>query len=206
MRLLLTLLLVWLPVQAWAQPPVSSEHWTRRYDHYFRKYAKRYFGPAMDWHWFKAQAITESTLNEHAHNRSGAVGLMQLMPATFKEIRERHGHLGDIRSPRWNIAAGIYYDHYLYRKPRWRPLEDPLRLYATFASYNAGYRRTVRAYEAAHKPLLFWLQLAPYLPQQTRNYVNKIILLRKGGRRHRSPRYKGISGRLYADSGAIQNP
>ena len=30
-----------------------------KYDQYFSKYSKRYFGPGFDWHLFKAQAIAE---------------------------------------------------------------------------------------------------------------------------------------------------
>ena len=41
-------------------PNVSDRYWTRKYDPYFRKYSKRFFGPAIDWQWFKAQGFAES--------------------------------------------------------------------------------------------------------------------------------------------------
>ena len=37
-----------------------------KYDKYFSKYSKRYFSPAFDWHYFKAQAIAESRLKASA--------------------------------------------------------------------------------------------------------------------------------------------
>ena len=34
----------------------------KKYDPYFSKYSKRYFGPGFDWRHFKAQAVAESRL------------------------------------------------------------------------------------------------------------------------------------------------
>src|SRR5687767_16022184 len=39
---------------------------TSQYDDTFRKYSKRYFGPAFDWTHFKAQAMAESNLDPNA--------------------------------------------------------------------------------------------------------------------------------------------
>ena len=98
--------------------PVDSDIWDDRYDHYFRKYAKRYFGPNFDWHWFKAQGIAESNLRPDAESQVGALGIMQIMPRTYEEIRSKNPHFRGIQEPRWNIAAAIYYDRILYQK--WR--------------------------------------------------------------------------------------
>ncbi|MEK7263660.1 MAG: transglycosylase SLT domain-containing protein, partial [Bacteroidota bacterium] len=59
----------------------------KRYDDYFRKYSKRFFGIGFDWHVFKAQGIAESNLSPDAKSWVGAVGIMQLMPATYKDIQ-----------------------------------------------------------------------------------------------------------------------
>ena len=164
--------------------PVNSDKWSKRYDRFFRKYAKHYFGPDFDWHWFKAQAIAESTLNPKAHSRSGARGLMQITPPTFREIRESNPHYQHIDEPRWNIAAGIYYMRYLY--DRWEPLKlkPPLenRLSFTFASYNAGFGGTRRAMRKAKKrgrDARSWSSVAPLAPKETRRYVKRITRLMK---------------------------
>ena len=43
-------------------------------------------------------------------------GVMQLMPRTFNEIKKKNPSFIDINEPRWNIAAGIYYDMKIYKK------------------------------------------------------------------------------------------
>lgn len=165
--------LVALPVWASQQlEPVHSEHWTREYDPHFRKYSKRYFGPHFDWRWFKAQAIAESHLDNNARSSVGARGLMQLMPATFEDIRREKPHFTDLETPRWNIAAGIYYDRQLFRK--WRDLPEMERLYLALASYNAGFGRIRGAYRKTPPPVTAWSDVKGQAPGQTRAYVRKI--------------------------------
>lgn len=125
-------------------PKVTSKKWTTKYDQYFCKYSKRFFGVGFDWKWFKAQAIAESNLRKDAKSWINAKGIMQIMPKTFSEIKKKNPSFVDIDEPRWNIAAGIYYDHRLFRK--WkaeRSLNDKMNF--TFASYNAGFKTIVRA-------------------------------------------------------------
>ena len=130
-------------VMAQEFPKVESKHWTSKYDSHFRKYSKRFFGAGFDWKWFKAQAIAESGLKKDAKSWVNAKGLMQIMPRTFEEIKKKNPSFININEPRWNIAAGIYYDHQQYR--RWKNLSHKHRMKFTFASYNAGYRTIRRA-------------------------------------------------------------
>ncbi|MEW8168011.1 MAG: transglycosylase SLT domain-containing protein, partial [Candidatus Thiodiazotropha endolucinida] len=58
---------------------VEDNRWSRVYDNYFRKYTKHYFGPHIDWYWFKAQAIAESGLKPTAKSPAGAKGIMQIL-------------------------------------------------------------------------------------------------------------------------------
>ena len=160
--------------------PVQSSDWPTRYDRYFRKYTKHYFGPGFNWHWFKAQAIAESRLNPKARSRSGARGLMQITPATFGEIRDSNPHYSHIDEPRWNIAAGVYYMRYLYDRWDTQDLAPPLenRLAFSFASYNAGFGGTRKAMRRADKKgrdKRVWSQVAPMAPKETQNYVKRII-------------------------------
>ena len=90
--LLIISLLCITTVLAFTDDTVHADRWTDEYDRHFRKYSKRYFGPLFDWHWFKAQAIAESGLNADAVSIVGAIGLMQIMPDTFKEINYKNPH------------------------------------------------------------------------------------------------------------------
>ena len=156
----------------------------KKYDPYFVKYSKRFFGPAFDWRNFKAQAIAESGLRPDARSKVGAGGLMQIMPATFKEISKKCPYIKGSRfHPRWNIAAGIYYDRQLWKTWRARrPFED--RLAFMFGSFNAGKMNVIKAQKLAHKKGLnpnLWRSVKSTLPRvtgrrsrETIAYVDKI--------------------------------
>ncbi len=176
-------LLVMVPilVLAKASEHVDQKRWTKKYDHHFRKYSKHYFGAGFDWRWFKAQAIAESTLRPNAKSKMGALGLMQIMPATFEEIRKSNPHFKSVKQPKWNIAAGIYYDRQLYK--RWtKYIESKDRLTFALGSYNAGFGNVRKAYRKAmkkEKNVQTWQQVEPYAPGQTRHYVRRIHRLMK---------------------------
>jgi len=98
---------------------------------YFRKYGKQYrFDPLM----LAAQGYQESTLNQKAKSPVGAIGIMQLMPATGAELK-----VGDINEPEPNVHAGAKYMDQLMSKyfPDAKFDEQNRTLFA-FASYNAG--------------------------------------------------------------------
>jgi len=164
---------LFLTTYVWAitDHPVHSNKWTDEYDRHFKKYSKRYFGPLFDWHWFKAQAIAESGLDQNAESKVGARGLMQILPSTFEEITEKNPHYLELDDPRWNIAAGIYYDRTLYRKFPKVPEQE--RLYMALASYNAGYGNVLRAARKS-RDRDSWEDLKEHLPGQTRAYVYRI--------------------------------
>jgi len=156
---------------------------SNRYDRQFRKYSKRFFGVGFDWKLFKAQAMAESGLEPSAKSSVGALGIMQLMPSTFDEIKSKNPELTDVNDPEWNIAAGIYYDRVLWRL--WaEPPSLPDRLGFVFGSYNAGRGTILRAKETARSQNLdhtLWPSIesiAPTVPRwqhrQTIEYVRKI--------------------------------
>ena len=180
--LLALVVLLAVPAGAWAAP----RKYTNAYDEYFRKYSKHYFGVGFDWRWFKAQAVAESGLDAKAESWCSAKGIMQLMPSTFEEIRRAKPDLADIMDPRWNIAAGIHYDHLLWRT--WSTVDPTTdRLSFTFGSYNAGPGTLRKARDVARgkgHDENRWdsiIQVAGEVPrwreEETLAYVRKIVEL-----------------------------
>lgn len=167
-------------------PPVDSREWTTQYDPLFRKYSKRFFGPGVDWRWFKSQGVAESNLNPNAKSWVNAKGLMQIMPETFKEIQKKQRDFVNIHHPRWNIAAGIWYDRWIFEllDDSW-PLNQ--RLYQTFAAYNGGIgnlRKAQKMARALGKDEATWRDLEQTGPlvrtwrhEETIGYVRKIKAL-----------------------------
>ena len=125
---------------------------TQQYDPSFKKYSKRYFGPAFDWRVFKAQAMAESELNPQARSHVGARGLMQLMPSTFGTIQSARPEFTSIDDPEWNIAAGIMHDRYLWTL--WKNQPDDERRRFMVGSYNAGEGTIARACNVARQAQL----------------------------------------------------
>lgn len=160
-----------------------------RYDHLFREYAGRYFGPDFDWRIFKAQAVVESRLEPDAVSEDGAIGIMQLLPDTFKQVKAENPNIsGNIQAPRWNIAAGIYYDRILWKL--WeadRSHEERLRF--MLGAYNAGRNAVLEAQQLAIdnrvNPFV-WESVAPFLEKvigpgyrETTAYVALVFQVRK---------------------------
>jgi soluble lytic murein transglycosylase-like protein len=180
MRSLLVALLL-LPNVATAQN--ADAHGA--FDDTFRKYSKRFFGPAFDWHYFKAQGLAESNLRPAARSHVGARGVMQVMPGTYAEIKKKNRELGKLDDPESNIAAGIMYDRKLWEA--WDSIqEDRERRRFMFASYNAGpgnIRRASRAARAARLHPYIWASIERVAPRvnrwrsrETIGYVRKIEL------------------------------
>ena len=97
----------------------------------FRKYGSRYsFDPLM----LAAQGYQESQLNQGAKSHVGAIGIMQVMPATGTELK-----VGDITIAENNVHAGTKYMDQLMTKyfpdAKFSDVDRPL---FAFASYNAG--------------------------------------------------------------------
>jgi len=112
--------------------------------------ARRFDIPAT---WIRAVMGAESGGDPGVVSSAGAMGLMQIMPGTWADLRVRH-HLGrDPYDPRDNILAGAAY---------LRELHDRYGSPGFLAAYNAGPDR----YEAS-------LAGSP-LPSETRAYVASI--------------------------------
>lgn len=109
--------------------------------------------------WIRAVMRAESAGCTHLHGRpitsaAGAMGLMQLMPATWNELRQHHGLGGDPYDPRDNILAGTAY---------LRELANRFGVPGAFAAYQAGPGRY-----AAH------VGRGVPLPPETRRYIAQV--------------------------------
>lgn len=100
-----------------------------RYDDLFKKYASRF---GLDWRLIAAQCWQESRFDPKARSWVGARGLMQVMPATGKEMG-----FTDLEDPDTGMHAGVRYLAMLVdRFDDHIPLEE--RIYFALASYNGG--------------------------------------------------------------------
>lgn len=99
----------------------------------------------FDWRLLAAQAYQESRLDPDAVSRSGAVGLMQLLPATAKDMG-----VTDLRDPERNLYAGAKYMAWL-REHFFGDLHADEAAQHDFclAAYNAGPGRVRRWRRAA---------------------------------------------------------
>jgi membrane-bound lytic murein transglycosylase MltF len=97
----------------------------------FHKYGQKYnFDPLM----LAAQGYQESRLDQNAKSRVGAIGVMQIMPATGAQLK-----VGDIRITEPNIHAGAkYMDQLMTRYFADATFAEGHRPLFAFASYNAG--------------------------------------------------------------------
>jgi membrane-bound lytic murein transglycosylase MltF len=97
----------------------------------FKKYGNKY---GVDWLLAVAQGYQESQLNQGAKSQVGAVGVMQVLPSTGKDMK-----VGDVRQLEPNIHAGVKYIRFMidqYYKDE--PMDDLNKGLFAFASYNAG--------------------------------------------------------------------
>jgi membrane-bound lytic murein transglycosylase MltF len=142
---------------------------------YFQKYGEQY---GMDYLLMIAQGYQESRLDHNARSRAGAVGIMQVMPATGKEME-----VGDIRKLEPNIQAGVKYIRFMEEQYYKNEPMDPLNkgLFA-FAAYNAGPNRIEQFRKLAAKrnlnPNLWFnnveLIAAEKIGRETVTYVSNI--------------------------------
>jgi membrane-bound lytic murein transglycosylase MltF len=117
----------------WAKGITSREE-IRKFEQtvaLFRKYGDRY---DLEHLLLMAQGYQESQLNQSARSPVGAIGVMQVMPATGRDMR-----VGDITKIEPNIHAGVKFlrsmmDEYYANEP----MDRFDKMLFTFAAYNAG--------------------------------------------------------------------
>ena len=110
----------------------------------FKKYGAQY---NIDYLLMAAQGYQESTLDQSVKSPVGAIGVMQVMPPTGRELK-----VGDISEIEPNIHAGVKYMRFMmdeYYKDE--PMDDLNKGLMTFASYNAGPGRVRQLRREAEK-------------------------------------------------------
>jgi hypothetical protein len=123
---------------------------------YVREATKRFDVPEL---WVRTVMRVESGGNEYLNGQlitspAGAMGLMQVMPETYDELRDRYSLGDDPFDPHENILAGTAYLREMY---------DIYGAPGFLAAYNAGPRR-----------LDDYLSNNRALPDETRRYVAMI--------------------------------
>ena len=97
----------------------------------FKKYGAQY---NIDYLMMAAQGYQESTLDQSVRSPVGAIGVMQVMPPTGKDL-----NVGDINKVDVNVHAGVKYMRFMMDKFfADEKMDDLNKLLMTFASYNAG--------------------------------------------------------------------
>lgn len=157
--------------------PTAESDWQRfeKAIEFFKVYGERY---QFDYLMMTAQGFQESRLNQQAKSSVGAIGIMQIMPATGKELG-----VGDIQQAEANVHGGIKYmrqliDHYFPDAD----FDETNRTLFAFAAYNAGPGRIAKLRKEAEAEGLApdkWfnnveLIAAKRVGQETVGYVRNI--------------------------------
>lgn len=135
------------PEKAPANHQLSADPWAAQ----IAEAAQRFDIPEQ---WIRSVMGVESDGETRVVSAKGAIGLMQIMPATWEAMRSRYGLGDDPFDPYDNITAGAAYLREMY---------DRYGAPGFLAAYNAGPAR----YEE-HK------LLGVPLPDETRAYLDKL--------------------------------
>ena len=117
----------------------------KKYDELVRKASEKH---GVDFHLIKSVIKAESLYDVKAVSTAGAKGLMQLMPATARQMG-----VNDIFDPQQNIMGGTKYLKKLLKKFK-------------------NNRKAVAAYNAGPAAVVYYNGTPPY--KETTNYVEKV--------------------------------
>ena len=154
---------------------IKADEWNDLYVRFPLAYQEKMLDSAklanIEPQWLYAIARQESAFAHDAYSPAGARGLLQLMPATARQVA---GSLGikfsnqDLYSPEKNIALGSHYLQLLMEEFAGN------RILAT-AAYNAGPMRVSRWLEKQRDATEHdvWIETLPY--HETRDYVQNVL-------------------------------
>ncbi|MEJ2678878.1 MAG: transporter substrate-binding domain-containing protein, partial [Gemmatimonadota bacterium] len=129
------------------------------FDSLFQVFAQRY---DFDWRLIAAQAYQESQFNPRARSFAGALGLMQVLPGTAREMG-----IDSLRQPAHGIRAGVMYLNWL-RDQLPETVTGGDRIWLALAAYNAGWGHLMDARRLAqslgHDPDTWFGSLDTVMP------------------------------------------
>lgn len=144
---------------------LTSDQWMAQHMPLIRKNAQRAGLPVQ----LVAEVVrAESGGDERAVSHAGARGLMQLMPATERDLRQRLGiSPGNAFDPEYNLALGTAY---------LRQLLDQFdgQVALALAAYNMG-PNALQQLRAAHPHLPNDELIQQHAPAETAEYVSRIM-------------------------------
>ncbi len=125
----------------------------------------------IDAGWALGIARSESIFMRDVRSGAGAIGLMQLMPATGKATAKaakiRYRGRASLTDPETNIQLGTRYLADMYKR------FNNSQVLAT-AAYNAGPHRVVRWIDGVQDmPATIWIETIPF--DETRKYVQRVL-------------------------------
>jgi soluble lytic murein transglycosylase len=120
--------------------------------------------------WIYAIVRQESAFSVDARSSAGALGLMQLMPSTAKDVaskaNKRSFKLDDLLQPEVNIELGATYLNQVYRSLQ----ENPV---LATAAYNAGPGRVINWLPKQPLATDVWIETVPF--SETREYLKRVL-------------------------------
>ena len=161
----------------WYEKSSQAAGWSGRYDLIKLRYPRAFNTPvsyysellSLPEHWVYGVMRQESRFQSSAISPAGAQGLMQVMPATARQVSGRHQlgfkEVADLHVPETNIAIGSHYLSELITK-----YQHPV--YAT-AAYNAGPSRVDSWQQRFPSDITIWIESIPF--DETRNYVKSVM-------------------------------
>lgn len=147
-------------------PYFLKMYYPLKYDDWIRKYASKC---GVDPYTIMGLIHQESYYNAKAKSAVGATGLMQLMPATGRELAANFHIAPRLDNPETNIRLGTA--HYKMLVNLFNGSNE-----LAIAAYNAGQGRVLQWRRAAPgKPMDEFIEAIPY--RETRTYVKHVVML-----------------------------
>ena len=147
-------------------PYFLKMYYPLKYDDWIRKYASK---NGVDPYAIMGLIHQESYYNARAKSAVGATGLMQLMPATGRELAANIHIAPHLDNPETNIRLGTA--HYKMLVNLFNGSDE-----LAIAAYNAGQGRVLQWRRAAPgKPMDEFIEAIPY--RETRTYVKHVVML-----------------------------